>query len=97
MLHVLVATRAVLLKFQTTLRILAVLLGRVIALFALNALERNHEPICFLCGSHSLSFHFHRQGSRQLAFRRNQIVYLFQHLGNDAGADGAATFADGEA
>jgi hypothetical protein len=42
-------TWAVFVQFKPSLIVLAVFLGGVVALFALSAGQRNHNPVFFLC------------------------------------------------
>src|SRR5258706_2108021 len=77
---VLFTTRTKLTKLETIRVITTILLGGVIALFAVITLKRNDWTNIFLLGSHSILPTFS----------------LFDNFGDDTGTDGQATFTDGK-
>lgn len=80
MRRVFLAARAKLTKLKTIRIVTAILLGGVIALFAIAALKRNDRANIFLLGSHSTLPTF-------------SLLYNF---GDDTGTDGQTTFTNGE-
>ena len=74
------ATRAKLAELETIRVVTTILLGGVISLFAVIALKCNDWTNILLLGSHAILPTFS----------------LFHNFGDDTGADGQATFTDGE-